>query len=302
MSTPFPVLVHPFKSPVPRQCAYESGSTTAKNALICIGGLGDGPHTLRYVRTISQRLEKEASLSYSVFEVRLSSAFDGFGTKRLSDDVAEISALVQYLRGIGREKIVLMGHSTGTQDCMEYTNYGRHNSAPVDGFIMQGTVSDREAFGPLVDKKELDQIISQAATLIRAGEENEMMPRNNPVSEVFGAPLTAYRLNSLLSPGGEDDFFSSDLTDDKIASFWANFRKPALVLPSGEDEHVPKSIDVEALLGRWKKLAPAGVISELSGLIPGASHTVRDPGAQEWMCDRIVQFLRNLETSHEVKL
>lgn len=84
---------------------------------------------------------------------------------------------------------------------MEYTNYGRHNSAPVDGFIMQGTVSDREAFGPLVDKKELDQIISQAATLIRAGEENEMMPRNNPVSEVFGAPLTAYRLNSLLSPG-----------------------------------------------------------------------------------------------------
>ncbi|TLS27954.1 hypothetical protein PpBr36_00537 [Pyricularia pennisetigena] len=302
MSTPFPVLVHPFKSPVPKQCAYESGSSTAKNALICIGGLGDGPHTLRYVRTIAQRLEMETALNYSVFEVRLSSAFNGFGTKRLSDDVAEISALVQYLRCIGREKIVLMGHSTGTQDCMEYTNYARHNSAPVDGFIMQGPVSDREAFGPLIDKEELDKITSQASALIRAGKENEIMPQDNPVSEVFGAPLTAYRLNSLLSPGGDDDFFSSDLTDDKIASFWANFRKPALVLPSGEDEHVPKSIDVEALLGRWKKLAPAGVISELSGLIPGASHTVRDPGAQEWMCDRILKFLRNLESDHGVKL
>lgn len=115
LPAPFPVTVHPFQSPTPLSCAYELGSSSSKNALVFIGGLGDGPHTVPYIRAVAKKLESATGLGYSVFETRLRSSFTGFGYSRLSDDVADISALVKHLRGIGKQKIVLMGHSTGCQ-------------------------------------------------------------------------------------------------------------------------------------------------------------------------------------------
>lgn len=116
----FPTTVHRFESPTPHNTAFETGPTDAKNALVFIGGLGDGPFTVYYPRGISAAFSKQqnaADLSYSLFEFRLSSSYTQFGFKRLSDDVADISAIVRYLRSIGKQKIVLMGHSTGTQVC-----------------------------------------------------------------------------------------------------------------------------------------------------------------------------------------
>lgn len=113
----FVTTVHPFESLTPHACAYEVGLTNAANALVFIGGLGDGPHTVPYPRTIAKRLEAEPDLSYSVFEFRLTSSFSGFGFARLANDVADISALVKYLRSIGKQRVVLMGHSTGSQVC-----------------------------------------------------------------------------------------------------------------------------------------------------------------------------------------
>lgn len=113
--SPFSVLAHPYDSPTAGACAYEMGRTSARNALIFIGGLQDGPHTTPYIRTVSKLLEQAEDVNYSVFEIRLRSSFIGYGTTSLADDVADISALVKYLRSIGREKIVLLGHSTGCQ-------------------------------------------------------------------------------------------------------------------------------------------------------------------------------------------
>ena len=42
---------------------------------------------------------------------------NGFGTSSLAEDVEDISALVEYLRSIGKKKIILHGHSTGCQVC-----------------------------------------------------------------------------------------------------------------------------------------------------------------------------------------
>lgn len=114
-SGPFQILAHPYRSPTRGSCAYEMGNTASKNAIIFIGGLKDGPHTTPYIRAVARELEKAAHLSYSVFEIRMRSSFTGFGTTSLADDVDDTSALVKYLRSIGREKIVLFGHSTGCQ-------------------------------------------------------------------------------------------------------------------------------------------------------------------------------------------
>lgn len=65
-----------------------------------------------------------------------------------------------------------------------------------------------------------------------------------------------------------------------------------LVLHSAEDEYVPARIDQAASNKKYKALNP--VVSHLSGLIPGASHTVDQPEAQEWLSKQVVTFLRDV--------
>lgn len=126
--SPFPVIVHPYPSPLPQSYAYElshpptsPSQPPPRNAIVFIGGLGDGPHTVPYVRAVARALAGDGAGvggTYSVFEARLSSSFDGYGyaTGGLAGDVAEVGALVRYLRGtLGKGRIVLMGHSTGCQ-------------------------------------------------------------------------------------------------------------------------------------------------------------------------------------------
>lgn len=112
---PFQVLVHLYRSPTRGSCAYEMGNPSSRNAVIFIGGLSDGPHTTAYTRTVARRLQAASELSYSVFEVCMKSSFVGYGTASLRSDVEDLTALVKHLRALGRDKIVLFGHSTGCQ-------------------------------------------------------------------------------------------------------------------------------------------------------------------------------------------
>lgn len=86
------------------------------------------------------------------------------------------------------------------QDCMEYTDYAKHRSEPVDGFILQGPVSDREAFGALMPRGEMDESLRIAGAMIAAGNADAIMPRDK-VPASFDTPITAYRWRSLLSAG-----------------------------------------------------------------------------------------------------
>jgi hypothetical protein len=218
----FTTTVHPFPSPTPNASAYEIGLSNAKNALVVIGGLGDGPHTIPYPRAIAKTLEEtHPELSYSVFELRLTSSFSGWGFASLKDDVADISALVKYLRSIGREKIVLMGHSTGcqvcivisillpflsrsgilsnpfNQDCMEYSSPAYSDLAPVDGFILQAPVSDREAHVALLGPERLERSLKLAKEAIDAGRGYERVPPEHIPKELGDAAISCTRWYSL---------------------------------------------------------------------------------------------------------
>ena len=71
---PYTCTVHPFDSPTQGSCAYEIGQPDARNAIIFVGGLGDGPHTVPFVRPLAEHLAA-ASLDYSIFEIRIRSSF-----------------------------------------------------------------------------------------------------------------------------------------------------------------------------------------------------------------------------------
>ena len=121
MPTPAPFLtrVHYYPSPTRHSCAYESGALDAPNAIIAIGGLGDGPHTVLYFHDLATRLDATKGPSYSVFQLRLKSSFIGYGTSSLAEDVVHISALVPLTADkVAGKKIALLGHSTGSQVCL----------------------------------------------------------------------------------------------------------------------------------------------------------------------------------------
>ncbi|CAK7227336.1 hypothetical protein SBRCBS47491_006534 [Sporothrix bragantina] len=299
---PFSVTVHPYDSPTRGSCAYElvtANSADARHALVFIGGLTDGPHTTPYIRSIAKHLataDAAKGLGYSVFELRMQSSFHGYGFKRLTDDVADLSALVKHLKtNLGRDKIVFLGHSTGCQDQMAYAKAMKAGESPeVNGFILQGPVSDRECLVPYFKAGEHDMTVAATEKMIKEGKENEIVPREF-MPEMIKAPHSAYRWHSLISFNGDDDFFSSDLPDERLADEWSYFTKPVLVLPSEKDECVPKTIDVPKNVARWKTFCPPGVFSEFSGSIPGAGHTVEPAESQAWMADRVTSFLKSLE-------
>jgi hypothetical protein len=81
---------------------------------------------------------------------------------------------------------------------MEYTNYTRHRNEPVDGFILQAPISDREGLAPMFPS--LNDNLEVANKLVSDGKEKHLMPIDQ-VPYVYSAPMTAYRLQSLVKPG-----------------------------------------------------------------------------------------------------
>ncbi|KAF2441633.1 DUF1749-domain-containing protein [Karstenula rhodostoma CBS 690.94] len=198
------------------------------------------------------------------------SSYTGFGYSSLSNDVQDISALVSYLRTLGKEKIVLCGASTGCQDCLEYTDHEKHKSAPVDGYILLSPVSDRQTAGLLMSPEDLERSNRNAQGMIAEGREKDAMP-TALLPFIFTSPVTAYRWNSLAAKGGDDDYFSVDLDEATITAKFGRVDASILLLPGEDDELVLPSVDKKELLDRWVQACPEE--------------------SQERVCDSILQFL-----------
>ena len=93
---------------------------------------------------------------------------------------------------------------------------------------------------------------------------------------------------------GDDDYFSSDMSDEKVSEIFGRVDKPIMILPGGEDEMVPPFEDREVLLQRWISACKSGIASELSGFIPAADHVLSPGPAREWLAGRVKEFLGDL--------
>ncbi|EAQ93734.1 hypothetical protein CHGG_01969 [Chaetomium globosum CBS 148.51] len=206
--SPFQLTVHPFPSPTHNSCAYERGPSSAKNALVFIGGLTTGPHATNL--TVLAKALEQSALDYSLWEFHMRSSYSGFGYSSIANDVEDTAALVKYLRGIGKDKIVLMGASTGCQDCLEYTDRNKYQTPPVDGYILTSPVSDRESIVLFMSPEESAKSLQVAKDMIADGRKDEPMPKQH-LPFVFTTPVTAYRWHSLAAKGGDEDYLSSDL-------------------------------------------------------------------------------------------
>ncbi|TXT04854.1 hypothetical protein VHUM_03937 [Vanrija humicola] len=264
---------------------FESGDLGATKAVVFIGGLSNGLGGVPYTPKLSGELAK---IGWKLVQTHWSSAYENFGRSSLDVDVAELGALVTHLRKLGTRTIVVMGHSTGSQDVLRYLTH----RADADGGIMQAPVSDREHFILQPETKPWFDQLPLAEKLLAEGKGDTVL---DYAFDAHGLRLTAYRAFSLLSPKGDDDYFSSDIPDTDGSGAYAHpldesfgrLSAPALALYSEKDEyaHVP---DIDAHIARWVKAAHGKLDTHV---VKGANHAVEDPAHQVDLAAAVVAWL-----------
>lgn len=281
----FPGILHKYSE---AKVAFEFTPTKLPNAFIIIGGMTDGLLTVPYATGLPNVLEK---FGYSVIQIQMSSSFKGYGMVSLKSDVEEIKQLIDYLKsreGGYKNKIVIMGHSTGSQDVIQYMlNYGDN----IDGGIMQAGVSDREAAQNEILPDTLKRLNAYAENLVKSGKGDSILPSEYSLC-MGGVAFTAYRWCSLMIKGGDDDYFSSDLPFDTFHNSFGRLNKPFLVAYSEEDEFVPDNVDKVALIRMFQSASNPKYWSRYSGLIKNASHGVSESEAQQYLFMMITGFMK----------
>ncbi|CAM8986097.1 unnamed protein product [Rhodiola kirilowii] len=229
--------------PKPIQVAFKTGNY--KQQVIFIGGLTDGFLATDYLEPLAIALDKE---KWSLVQFLMSSSYTGYGTSSLQQDSVEIDQLISYL--INKEEsegVVLLGHSTGCQDIVHYLRTSAACSRAVRAAILQAPVSDREYKATL---PETPAMIDLASEMISNERGSELMPRDADPC----APITAARYHSLCAYMGDDDMFSSDLSDDQLKQRLGHMANtPCQVIFSMADEYVPDYVDKKALVERLCK-------------------------------------------------
>lgn len=281
----FEGTIHKYNS---SKVAFEFTPAKLSKVLIMIGGMTDGLLTVPYVVNLPKVMEP---LGFSVVQIQLTSSFQGWGTTSLRQDVEEITELIEYLKseeGGNREKIVIMGHSTGSQDVM--LSLLTHSDI-IDAGIMQGCVSDREAFTMDAPADVLAKLTVDAKKLCDDGKSSQLLSHDY-TKYVFDTPITAYRWCSLLIPEGDDDYFSSDLPKSALQKSFGQLTKPFLIAYSAEDQFVPSFVKKQQVVDNWKTIANPQCWSKHSGLIRGATHGVDSMDSQEHLFEMVSGFIK----------
>ncbi|KAI5954340.1 hypothetical protein KGF54_002115 [Candida jiufengensis] len=188
-----------------------------------------------------------------------------------------------------------MGHSTGCQNSIHYLtkhllsdNSKLTENSNIDGIILQASVSDQEAISSTLDPTKYESLIQEVQNeYIAKGKSNDILPEKFRKTN-WGVPITAYRFNSLFSKRGDDDFFSSYLTDEELGESFGKISKPLLLVYSGSDQFVPASIDKKELVSRFQKATPIELWSKYSKIIDGGSHNLGDDSENDQVIDELI--------------
>jgi pimeloyl-ACP methyl ester carboxylesterase len=200
------------------------------------------------------------------------------------------------LKSIGKQKIILFGHSTGSQDAIHYLLTSK--VIQIDAAVLQAPLSDRQ--GQSIPADLLKEWLDLASKLISESKPNEMMPREAG-KRTGGAPISAYRFWSLQAFNGDDDYFSSDLGQQREGEIWGGVAKtniPILILQGSEDQYLPSFVNVKELTQSW-----ARVFAEHGGkhgrfeIVNQGNHTLDNPNAQAHMWQLFRPLLELVSTS-----
>lgn len=192
---------------------------------------------------------------------------------------------------------------------------------------MQAPVSDREAIlwvlsegiggkTPSELRAVYDKVEAMAKEAVAEGNDFDTLLPISMTSQIGypgNTPLSCRRFLSLVSPDspqspGEDDMFSSDLSDEQLSETFGMIgkrgllRRKLMVLFSGADQSVPDWIDKKKLLERWRNATDRGGEGGIwdcvhSAVIPGASHALSNDDQAEprrFLVEKVMGYLEGV--------
>ncbi|TYJ53808.1 hypothetical protein B9479_005569 [Cryptococcus floricola] len=286
---------------------FTSGDLASERAVLFIGGLTNGIGGVAFTYPLSAALKgagwRLQVLFLSVLvQFHWSSAFGGYGTGSLDRDREEMQTIVKHLKSKGVKTVVIMGHSTGSQNVMHYLSSPSNADPSADihvvGGIMQASVSDREF---CKDEKHYNDTLPLAQQWIKEGRGDDILPKAFCDKAGFGdVPMlmSAYRLHSLIGIGGDDDYFSADIPSNptppfthSLSSSFGALTTPALALYAEGDAKYQVAHPTE-LLPRWAEAAKGKLQWRI---LEGASHGVEEEGPQGVLCEEVLKFVKQFE-------
>eukprot|EP00048_Salpingoeca_helianthica_P017743 m.238826 g.238826 ORF g.238826 m.238826 type:complete len:285 (-) comp22061_c0_seq1:18-872(-) len=256
-----------------------------EHVVVFLGGLTDGLLALPYLPDLLSAFSKH-NPPFALCQPLFSSSYNGYGCSSLTKDVEELAALLDFLHETQQtRKILLIGHSTGCQIiCRLFQLQSQYTkqSALIVGAVLQGPVSDREYMAQL-EFTQADLGLAHEAVLRDQG--HTLLPRRSDAD----VPMSASRMVALAARGGEDDMFSSDLTDDELAHAVGNIPVPVLIVCSGADEYVPPHINTDLFMARLARACQHGQ----AVMVKEAPHSLAGHEEQfvaalfEWLAHRV---------------
>jgi pimeloyl-ACP methyl ester carboxylesterase len=285
---------------------YTANAARKPHSILFVGGLGDGLGTTSYTADLVHALSQT---EWSLFSLTLTSSYQSWGLGHLDRDTDELAQAIRYIKDYKTSKfgddgkIVLMGHSTGSQMVLHYLSRSNpHTTNPsfdsdlthlkrlaLDGAIMQAPISDRECIKLVCQHgfrgntpEQCQAYYEQLERMAKeyASKDDQTFDTLLPIHLTYqigypaNTPLSARRFLSLVSPESphnpsEDDVFSSDLSDEQLAKSFGMIQKQGLLknkmaaFYSGADQAVPEWVDKAGLMKRWGKAANAGGDKEI---------------------------------------
>jgi hypothetical protein len=210
--------------------------------VICLGGLTDGLYPCPWIHQLHQKCEE---LGWALVQPLLSSSYSGYGTGTLDRDVTELSQFIEHLsQQFNSSKISSLVTAQAVK-LIHFTNYASDKMLSfLYGIILQAPVSDQEA-GTSTER------------FLRWAKDQPPEHSQNLMSiESHYSPITIQRYLSLFERYGQDDYFSSYLTDEELLSRFSGIRSRSfplmrvLVTYSMGDEYVPLTINRDLLVDR----------------------------------------------------
>jgi pimeloyl-ACP methyl ester carboxylesterase len=249
--------------------SFCSGNMNSPNKLICIGGLTDGLLPCPWIPKLSARAKE---CGWCMVQPLISSSYSGYGTGSLDRDTTELNEFILQLKTQWNcQKVVFVGHSTGCQNSVHFAANGSEEVvALLTAIVLQAPVSDQEA-------GSLDPACVEYLPWAREQLE-EKLDTLMPIESHF-SPITIRRFLSLFENYGNDDYFSSYLTDIELRDRFKHIDsldnlKDVVIAYSMADQYVPDHVDKSHLVDR---IASAIGVKATPLKLQSADHSLYQP-------------------------
>lgn len=183
----------------------------------------------------------------------------GAGVETFKDSVHDIDAGVAFLHTQGFSKVIVVGHSTGSNKVCYYA--ATQNNPRVTGFVLAGPVSDLNT--PGVDLAKITKNIQKMKTYIKKGKGDALL------EGVYDLPLTPKRYVSLLR---DEDMFDYFTGGKKLKTFLSKIHKPLMIVLGAKDEYLNKparnalkAFDRFTVSPRYKSVVVRGGLHSFNG-------------------------------------